>query len=135
MAVPTERDGQLLASDEFELPDMNGMVAGVSCGPARQRQLDAVYFDSPDLALARAGVTLRHRSGEPGPSWTVKLSANSAGSALSRNELRFEGDADTVPAPSSGPTCDRGRCGGSLAYTPCGRRYRCSTSTPTSRLP
>jgi inorganic triphosphatase YgiF len=96
MAVPIEHEVKLLAPEEFELPDMNGVVAGVSSG----LESDAVYFDSPDLALARAGVTLRHRSGEPGPSWTVKFPANSAGSALNRNELRFEGDAHTVPAPA-----------------------------------
>ena len=38
------------------------------CGPptSSDRELDATYYDATDLRLVRAGVTLRHRSGEGG---------------------------------------------------------------------
>jgi inorganic triphosphatase YgiF len=58
----------------------------------------ATYYDTADLALARAGVTLRHRRGEPGDPWTVKLAGAAAGSAIVRNELVFAGAPGRIPA-------------------------------------
>ncbi len=100
VSVSIEREVKLLAPDEFELPDMSGLVSGVSGGPPVLLELDAVYFDSADLALARAGVTLRHRTGEPGPAWTLKLPARTDGARITRTEFTFDGDLDTVPAPA-----------------------------------
>jgi CHAD domain-containing protein len=48
-------------------------------------RLSAVYYDTDDLRLARAGVTLRYRTGDDnGASWTLKLPA------LDTPELRDE---------------------------------------------
>lgn len=70
MAVPIEREVKLLAPEEFELPDMNGVVAGVSCGSARRLELDAVYFDSAidalHVSLSLHGTRLRE---SPGLGW------------------------------------------------------------------
>ena len=44
--------------------------------PADAGDLDATYFDTPDLRLIRAGITLRHRTGEGDGgtgAWTLKL--------------------------------------------------------------
>jgi CHAD domain-containing protein len=58
--------------------------------------LVADYYDTDDLRLARAGVTLRHRSGDPnGAGWTVKLPAKEA-PAL-RDEILITGLRDRVP--------------------------------------
>jgi len=43
-------------------------------------------------------VTMRHRTGESGPRWTVKLPDGAAGSALVRRELLFDAPPDEVPA-------------------------------------
>ncbi len=43
-----------------------------------------MYFDTPDLALARAGVTLRRRKGGSDPGWHLKLPVGTD----SRDELR-----------------------------------------------
>lgn len=57
----------------FVLPDLSAVpgVTGVD-GP-EERQLEAVYQDSPDLRLARARVTLRRRTGGPDAGWHLKL--------------------------------------------------------------
>jgi CHAD domain-containing protein len=93
-----EREVKLLAPKGFRLPAMDGAVPGLVDGPATHAELDAVYFDSSDLALARAGVTVRFRSGEDGPPWTVKLPERADGLRLTRVEVRLTGDRDTVPA-------------------------------------
>lgn len=59
----------------------------------RRDELLAVYWDTADLALQRARVTLRRRSGGKDAGWHLKLPAGRA-----RLELRTEGDEETVPA-------------------------------------
>ncbi|MEV1287265.1 CYTH and CHAD domain-containing protein [Micromonospora sp. NPDC049679] len=56
--------------------------------------LTATYFDAPDLRLARAGVSLRHRDGDREP-WTVKLPAELPGV---RHEISRAGSAGEPPA-------------------------------------
>ena len=58
--------------------------------------LRATYYDTADLRLARRGVTVRRRTGEEGPQWTVKLPVGD-GVAEGRDELQFEGDGKEVP--------------------------------------
>lgn len=96
--MPAEREIKLFAPDGFSLPSMAGVATGLRDGPAKRFDLDAVYFDTRDLALARAGVTLRHRTGEPGPPWTLKLPSGRTGSERTRTELRFDGAGDAIPA-------------------------------------
>src|SRR5579864_3009872 len=61
--------------------------------------METVYYDTPDLRLARWGVSLRHRAGE---GWTLKLppkapdGKESAG-LLQRDELTFAGGAKKPP--------------------------------------
>ena len=58
--------------------------------------LVAVYYDTDDLRLARAGVTLRYRTGDDnGDGWTVKLPSEDT-SAL-REEVAYAKDKDSVP--------------------------------------
>lgn len=96
--MSVEREVKLAAPESFALPSMADVGAGLRDGPTQRLDLDAMYFDTADLALARSGVTLRHRTGEPGPSWTVKLPSGHNGAALTRLELRFDGAAQAVPA-------------------------------------
>ncbi|MGH9000777.1 MAG: hypothetical protein ACRDY7_15465, partial [Acidimicrobiia bacterium] len=67
-----EREVKLAAWGGFQLPPLGDVLDGVTARPAADRVLDAVYHDTPDLRLARSGVSLRHRAGDD-PPWTVKL--------------------------------------------------------------
>ena len=62
----------------FVLPDLADPAVGLaSADPQPSQTLRAVYYDSPDLRLARDGITLRHRSGDGPTRWTLKLPAES----------------------------------------------------------
>lgn len=99
MAEPgaTEREVKLAAPAGFALPDLGGLGEAVVPVPLPTRQLDAVYYDTPDYRLARAGVTIRFRTGD-GTGWTVKLPEGEDGPALVRRELPFPGSAGDPPS-------------------------------------
>ena len=98
-----EREVKLDADPDFQLPDLSDLSPGVVVETRQVRQLDAVYFDTADLRLARAGITVRHRcadDGNEGPGeWTVKFPEGNSSRAgeLARSELNFEGEAGQVP--------------------------------------
>src|SRR3954454_14969731 len=59
--------------------------------------LRATYYDTPDLRLARSGITLRHRTGEAnGRAWTLKL-PEPARDPASRDEVELDGPGNVVP--------------------------------------
>ena len=93
-----EREAKLLAPADFVVPDLDDVGTGLSVSPVRRQRMRAVYFDTADLALARAGLTLRHRTGEPGDPWTVKLGGSASGSELVRREVTFADGPMRVPA-------------------------------------
>ena len=95
-----EREVKLGAWAGFRLPDLHGVAADVTVVPRPTQTLTAVYYDTPDLRLARWGVTLRHRSGA-GHEWTVKLPDGDDGPALVRRELNFDRPASHVPPEAS----------------------------------
>ena len=92
-----EREAKLLAPPGLAIPDLNGLVPRATAGLLPVQRLDATYYDTADLRLARSGITVRHRGGESGPPWTVKLPEDDRGSDLVRREIRFEGPVDQVP--------------------------------------
>jgi CHAD domain-containing protein len=89
-----EREVKLAAPPAFALPDLEDLAAAVEAGPVDERRLETVYYDTPDLRLARWGANLRIRQGE---GWTLKLPSTSEGPTLSRRELEFTGDASRPP--------------------------------------
>lgn len=81
----------------FDLPDL--AVGGASRVEARPvLSLRATYVDTPDLRLARDGITLRHRTGDGADRWTLKLPRPEGGGGLSREEVSVAGPGDQVPA-------------------------------------
>jgi CHAD domain-containing protein len=95
-----EREVKLGAGPAFHLPDLNGVIDGVTVTPPEAARLETVYYDTTDLRLARWGVSLRHRAGE---GWTLKLPpVNATGDGqgpalLERDELTFQGGAKKPP--------------------------------------
>jgi inorganic triphosphatase YgiF len=89
-----EREVKLAVADDFVLPplsDLDGLVA-VDAG---EQLLRAVYWDTDDLELARAGVGVRHRNGI----WAFKGRSRREGDAVVREELEVAGDAGSIPSP------------------------------------
>lgn len=96
-----EREAKLAAAAAFRLPPMDGLVTAAIAVTRPRLELEATYFDTAEFQLARWGVTLRHRTGEPGPAWTLKLPGGATEQTLERQELRFAGDRVAVPREAS----------------------------------
>ena len=92
-----EREVKLFPPVDFELPDLSDVAQGIEAAVPVRRQLDAVYYDTDDLHLARSGMTLRYRSGESDPVWTLKLPESEEGPALARREVVFDRPPDRIP--------------------------------------
>jgi inorganic triphosphatase YgiF len=79
-------------------PERTGVAGIEELAPL---DLRATYYDTPDLRLARNGITLRYRTGEgKRPGWTLKLPGEH-GDASERNELHFDGTGRAVPSGAS----------------------------------
>ena len=83
-----EREVKLGAGPAFHLPDLAGVIDGVAVAPPETVRMETVYYDTPDLRLARWGVSLRRRAGE---GWTLKLPPAKNGVVLERDELTYQG--------------------------------------------
>ncbi len=58
---------------DFVLPDLSAVAGVAAVGEPVEHHLDATYFDTADLRLARARVTLRRRTGGTDAGWHLKL--------------------------------------------------------------
>jgi inorganic triphosphatase YgiF len=72
-------------------------LAGVHRVAVRTLRLRATYWDTEDRRLARGGLTLRHRTGEGRPRWTLKTASSTTGSGLDREEISVPGPGTRVP--------------------------------------
>lgn len=91
----TERTYDL--TPDADVPNLSGGAVQVT-GRARTVELRAIYYDTEDLALAAAHVTLRRRTGGSDAGWTAKL----PGGGDSRREHHLPlGKGTRVPAELS----------------------------------
>ncbi|MGH9063744.1 MAG: hypothetical protein ACRD0L_07225, partial [Acidimicrobiales bacterium] len=85
---------KLDAPASFVLPDLTRVIRDAAVTVLAPRQLTAVYWDTSDLGLARAGVTVRHRVEDGGPGrWTVSL----PGGGNARREVDVAAGRGGVP--------------------------------------
>ena len=93
MAVSlNETEVKYEASADAELPQLDGLP-GVAAAQSTAEHLVAVYYDTADLRLLRAGITLRRRSGGHDAGWHLKLPAG----AHTREEIRLPMAGGRVP--------------------------------------
>lgn len=70
----TERTYAATATDGVSwLPDLTGVHSVASLAEGGMQELDAVYYDTDDLRLTRAGASLRRRTGGTDAGWHLKL--------------------------------------------------------------
>ena len=80
------------------LPTLTGVDGVATMGQPVEHHLEATYFDTADLDLARHGVTLRRRTGGDDAGWHVKLPRGKD----TRTEVRRPlGGATRGPCPRS----------------------------------
>lgn len=98
MTAPTsshEIERKYDVDDHTPLPDWTGLPGVVAVAEAEFRPLDAAYWDTARLDLAKAGVALRRRTGGPDAGWHVKGALVDGG----RTELQWPlGDTPDIPA-------------------------------------
>jgi CHAD domain-containing protein len=69
--------------ESFAVPDLTGLPGVASVDAPVEHHLEAAYFDTADLRLARGRVTLRRRTGGTDAGWHLKLPVEGA-----RREIR-----------------------------------------------
>jgi CHAD domain-containing protein len=100
MATDTrEIEWKYEAPPNTPLPDLTDLPRVAAQTQAQDETLDAVYYDTETFDLARAGITLRRRSGGGDAGWHLKIPEERAGV---RAELRLPASAGTKPAASGG---------------------------------
>ena len=98
----TEVEAKLAAWPGFELPALDEAVPGLVTETTAPATMEASYLDAADLRLIRAGISLRHRTGEGGDAgaWTLKLPDGGADGdgVLRRREIVVPGPPGDPPA-------------------------------------
>jgi inorganic triphosphatase YgiF len=87
-----EREVKLAVPDGWQLPSLT-QLDGMTATDRGDERLQAVYWDTDDLGLARAGVGLRHRNG----TWGFKGTSRREGDALVREEVEVVAGTDKIP--------------------------------------
>ncbi|MGW2051380.1 CYTH and CHAD domain-containing protein [Streptomyces sp. NPDC001858] len=93
-------------SEESGLPDLTGVAGVASVLDKGVAELDAIYYDTSDLRLAAASITLRRRTGGSDAGWHLKLPVE----AGVRDEIRAP-LSDDVPEELAGLVRSRVREG------------------------
>ena len=73
MAEQLETEFTFEPGPDPALPDLSDIAGVATVTKPRVQRLEAVYFDTDDLRLMRAGVTLRRRTGGDDAGWHLKV--------------------------------------------------------------
>jgi inorganic triphosphatase YgiF len=93
MGGAEEREVKLAVAEGFALPVL-AELPNVTVTDRGDQRLRAVYWDTDDVALAHAGVGLRHRNGV----WAYKGRSRHDGHAVVREEIEERAGGDAIPA-------------------------------------
>jgi CHAD domain-containing protein len=96
----TETEAKYEAGPDDVLPPLDTVPHVAATVSPPEQLLVATYYDTSDLRLLRAGLTLRRRTGGEDAGWHLKLPV----SGQTREEVRLTLDAK--PTPDEGPTPD-----------------------------
>ena len=121
--IETERKYDVDAG--FVLPDLAGPGGAVSMAPPEVQQLAATYYDTDDLRLIGAHITLRRRTGGDDAGWHIKLPVGGD----TRREVHFP----LGPAGALGSRRDRRR--GRPLVRRCAAAARRAAGDPAHRAP
>ncbi|MFH0412914.1 CHAD domain-containing protein [Corynebacterium sp. L4756] len=80
-----EVEAKFSVSESLPTPAITELPGVEGIGETRVEELSAIYYDTEDLRLTRAKVTLRRRTGGHDDGWHIKLPAK-----LGRTEIRAE---------------------------------------------
>ncbi len=94
MATTTEIERKFVAPDGFALPDLTAIPGVASVDDPVELDLDATYYDTTSLALARHRMTLRRRRGGHDAGWHLK---RPAGDDRTELQLPATGRSSKVP--------------------------------------
>ncbi|MGH9116723.1 MAG: CHAD domain-containing protein [Acidimicrobiales bacterium] len=127
-----EREVKLTVDDDFLAPDLTTSSDGLVERSTREAVHVDSYYDTPELRLVRAGITVRSREEDGRTTWTVKLPTPDAEIAggLTRLEVNLDGRAGGVPAEAARIVRARVR-GGSLRLAARFRTVRRTTALGT----
>ncbi|PWI42854.1 CYTH and CHAD domain-containing protein [Streptomyces sp. ICBB 8177] len=92
----TEREGKFEGLGDGPLPALDGLPGVARVAPGEPEELDALYYDTPGLALLGAGSTLRRRTGGHDAGWHLKTPAKDG----ARHETRVsaaDGEGEAPP--------------------------------------
>ncbi|MET9855553.1 CYTH and CHAD domain-containing protein [Streptomyces sp. NPDC006450] len=101
----TERTYESAADDCSWPPSLTGLDRAASLVGRGTHELEAVYYDTDDLRLARTGATLRRRTGGTDAGWHLKLPLTGD----SREEVRAPLSSEDVPGELSDLVLSRTR--------------------------
>ncbi|MGP6172742.1 CYTH and CHAD domain-containing protein [Corynebacterium sp. A21] len=68
-----EVEAKFAVSENSPVPELTRIPGVSTVAEARQHNLSAIYYDTEDLRLTRAKITLRRRSGGKDDGWHIKL--------------------------------------------------------------
>ena len=94
-----EIEAKFSVADSTPTPELTRIPSVESVGEPDSQELSAVYYDTEDLRLTRAKITLRRRTGGPDDGWHLKMPGS-----LGRTEIRTalgspaEGEFEVPPA-------------------------------------
>lgn len=81
------------AGPEFVIPDLSGLASGLTVTEPAVTLLVASYYDTADLRLAGAHITLRRRTGGGDEGWHLKLPAEEPPADETAAEATAGGDS------------------------------------------